>query len=506
MKRFLQALCKRIKIIAIRLVAKLPTPRQKERFFIIAKDWLSRCYYYWFFPIDKSPLTGRFLSATEQAEILLKHNDGVCITSSLRLSQEATFRHFLVLGGTGSGKSANVFIPSLLQLGGALIILDASGDLFERTSGFLSKSRRVLQLNLSHPQASEGYNPMLRVKTDGQMKRLASTLVQTSLPRSNETFWPKTAEQVLFSLIKIVKESAPLSQQNLTNVLHLLNNLSYKKNTLGFDWIAANARPEAFSIFKGAMAGTENTVNAVLAVCRTALEKLSDPELARVLSHDTLGDLREIRTTPTALFISLKETDIKYLSFIVSIIMTDLLDMAMEMGNNPPLYFLLDEWGHFYVDGFISALTTLRKRNVGVVMSAQSKSMFESQYGEADATTLMSGGVASTLILAGQNDARANQEISTLLGDRIVEYKGKTMVRPLLSPDEVFALKDQGIFLHAGHRAALLNLSPFYKNRHLSALTTLPPVQYSGRNLPDVELLNLSDKSPLNTSALIDVS
>lgn len=479
------------------IISYLPSARQKEYAWIIFKDWCKQKYSYWFDPQEKTPFTGKFLPPVEQAKLLLRNNNGVFINGRLRLNEERSTRHALILGGTGSGKSSNVYLPSLLELENPMIVLDASGDLFRKTSGHLeNKGFQVLRLNFSDPLRSEGYNPMHRANTDGQMKRLAATLINTALPKSDDSYWPQAAEQVLYTIIRILKESAPPEHQNLANVLHILNNLSHKNDTPGYVWILANASPAAFNSFKGAMAGTENTINAVLACCRTALQKISDSEIARLTSTDTLGELKRLRTKKCVLYLSLKETDIKYLSFIVSLVITELLDMAMEMPdeNTPTLYFLLDEFGHFFVDSYTNSLTTLRKRNVSVIMSAQSKSMLVSKYGAADAETIMSGGVATTFILPGQNDARANQELSTLLGNRIVEYKDKPMVRPLLSPDEIFALDNQGIFMHAGHRATLLPLYPAHLNPRLEGFTKLPPVSYLKKALPEVAFLDLSNK------------
>ena len=97
--------------------------------------------------------------------------------------------------------------------------------------------------------------------------------------------------------------------------------------------------------------------------------------------------------------------------------------------------------------------------------------MLKHQYGEADAESIITGGVASHLILPGQNNPRENQELSQLLGDRLVKYRGKEMVRPILSPDEIYSLKGKGIFLHSGYRPSLVKLHPFYKNSRLLTQT-----------------------------------
>ena len=210
-------------------------------------------------------------------------------------------------------------------------------------------------------------------------------------------------------------------------------------------------------------------------------------------ANDTIGELQGIRHRKTALFLTVNETDITYLSYLIALVIQDLFDMAMVMPGKKdlPLLILLDEFGHFKIKGFSSILTTLRKRQVGCVISIQSKSMLRHQYGAADAESILTGGVATHMILPGQANPKDNRELSELLGSTTVERRGQQIKRPILTPDEIYSLRGKGIFLHSGYRPALLKLRPFYKNPTLLTRTQVEPVSYKKRALPPVELVHL---------------
>lgn len=448
------------------------------------------------------------MTKLERCKLLSTYNDGITVNGTLKLDLDTSFRHMLLIGSTGSGKSTIVYLNMILTQNLPMIILDLSGSLYDQTSGHLRRQGyRILRLNFSDPTHSEGYNPMMRADTDSKLKRLATTIVGTALKGAKDPFWGNSAGMVLYSLMRCLKEAAPVEQQNLGNLRHLLNNLTFEPDCPTMLWAMKNVSDETLDEFTASVSGNEKVVGSILSTARTALEKLSDPGLSQMAATDSLGDLQSIRRRKTALYLTVKETEVQYLSFLLSLVLGDLFDMAMEMPGkrDRPLLFLLDEFAHMHIEGFSSVLTTLRKRNVSCVISIQSRSMLSHQYGAADAETIMNGGVGSTLVLPGQNNPRENRELSQMLGDHLVQYKDREVVRPLLTPDEIYSLKGTGVFMHAGHRPALLKLFPFYKNKKLLALTKIRPVSYQKKKLPSLSLIDLSPYKDMQDGMSLDV-
>ena len=469
----------------------------KERFFytaLVVFEVVKKVWQFLFTNVDSSPYSGRYMTKREQLKLLSENNKGIVVNGRLRLGVES-FRHFCVIGSTGSGKSSNVFLPMLFKLDDPLIILDASGSLFEQSSGFLNIRFNVLKLDFSNVKTSLAYNPLLRANTDSKRKRLASILVETSLGEGKDPFWNNSARQLIYILIRCLCEAAPAKYHNLANVRHLLNHLQPNPESPTFYWIMEHVSDELFDEFKAIILGNQKLINSVLATARTALELLSDPDIARITSSDNLGDLQKLRHGRNALFICISEVDITYLNFIVSVVLGDILDMCMVMPSDKDrnMYLLLDEFGHFKIKDFSICLATLRKRRVSVTLATQSRSMLAHKYGKQDAESIINGGCASRIILPGSTDYAENNALSQLFGSHMMRYKGKDIVRPLITPDEIFALKNEALFLHAGHRPAKLKLYPFYKDKNLLAMSKIPPVSFKETELPKVELLKLPE-------------
>jgi type IV secretory pathway TraG/TraD family ATPase VirD4 len=455
----------------------------------------------WLFSEQKKepPFKGRFMTHLEQQKLLRRSNEGFVIDGKRKLPLDKCFRHCVVIGNSGSGKSTICFVPTVLNLTTSAVVLDCSGEVFELTSGYLaSQGFTIKRVNLSDTLHSEQYNPMSRIEmTDtSSMKRLATTLVETAFSKSDgrDQFWNMSAANLIYVLIRIIKESTPEQYHNLANVRCLLNNLSSNSESATRKWVLENAHEYAYTEFKGAVSTEAKILDNILTTCRTALEKLADEDLARLTNQDTLGDLYELmRKNKTVLYLTVMESEITYYSFLLSLLLTDLFSMAMKMPKEEDysLLFLLDEFTHMKIPNFSTLITTLRKRRVGCLMCTQSKSMFTHQYSKVDAETILTGGCASFLYLPGQNNFGENEELSQSLGKKVILHDGKPLVKPVLTADEIFTLKNKGIFIHSGNRPALLKLTPFYKNPRLEHLTLLPPVSYAEHQLPDLEYLDL---------------
>ena len=62
----------------------------------------------------------------------------------------------LVVGGSGSGKSASYSIPNAYQLLGSYVFTDPKGELYDRTAGYLKQhGYEIKVLNLVKPQYSD---------------------------------------------------------------------------------------------------------------------------------------------------------------------------------------------------------------------------------------------------------------------------------------------------------------------------------------------------------------
>ncbi|MFA6089452.1 MAG: type IV secretory system conjugative DNA transfer family protein, partial [Candidatus Woesearchaeota archaeon] len=142
-----------------------------------------------------------------QGTLLSRYNHGFCLTGRRNLTRKDSFQNALIIGGTGVGKSTVVLIPSLYTTIGSKIIHDPSGELYSKSSGYLmQKGYDVKTLNFANPQNSSNYNPLTRAKTNSDIQKVASMLVETALGgKTKDPFWNTQATSLLTMLITILK-------------------------------------------------------------------------------------------------------------------------------------------------------------------------------------------------------------------------------------------------------------------------------------------------------------
>ena len=106
------------------------------------------------------------------------------------------------LDGSGSGKSASYSIPNAYQMLGSYVFTDPKGELYDRTAGYLRKNGYDIKvLNLVNPANSDGYNPLLHIRSEIDVDVIANTIVkgQKSEASGSDPYWDDMAEMLLKS-------------------------------------------------------------------------------------------------------------------------------------------------------------------------------------------------------------------------------------------------------------------------------------------------------------------
>src|SRR6185436_12201076 len=159
------------------------------------------------------------------SSLFSKGYHGFCLTGKKNLSVKLSYQNALVIGGTGTGKSSVVLIPSLFTMRSSFIVNDPSGELYSKTAGCLNQRGTDIKiLNFTDPTVSSGYNPLARAHSSSDIQKVASLLIENSMGKGKDPFWNTQAVALLAMLITILKKQEP-QFQNLYNARQLLNQL-----------------------------------------------------------------------------------------------------------------------------------------------------------------------------------------------------------------------------------------------------------------------------------------
>ena len=115
----------------------------------------------------------------EQYRILNK-NKGIILAEDNYLPVDKRGNvNVLVVGGSGSGKSASYSIPNAYQMLGSYVFTDPKGELYDKTAGYLKANGYDIKvLNLVNPENSDGYNPLMHIQSEIDVDVIANTIIK----------------------------------------------------------------------------------------------------------------------------------------------------------------------------------------------------------------------------------------------------------------------------------------------------------------------------------------
>jgi len=427
---------------------------------------------------------------------LLSHRHyGFCLTGKRNLSVKNSYQNAIVIGGTGTGKSSVVLIPSLYSMKGSFVVHDPSSELFAKSAGYLNQRGYMIKvLNFANPGNSSGYNPLVRAKNSSDIQKVASMLVENALGgKTKDPFWNIQAISLLAMLISILKTQSA-EYQNLYNARQLLNRLG--GNPESIDALFSKfANEELFTEYKSFIAYDEKVVSGVIATCKAALQVFHDESVARVTSCDNL-DLQDFRDKPTVLFIQNSVADQKYYSVLTSLFFEQFFSFVLSRfpsENEKDIFLLIDEASSLNLPTLPLAVANVRKHRSGIMLLLQDFAQVIHLYGKYDADGIKSNCFAKMYFTG--TSLETSKELEQTLGQyQYEDEKKKTVVRPLMTNDEIRTMKPKHALLVCGHYSPIMaRLKPYYKQmKYRNYSLIAPPELQTQANLESVPVLPIN--------------
>ena len=365
------------------------------------------------------------------------------------------------MDGSGSGKSASYSIPNAFQMLGSYVFTDPKGELYDKTAGYLKKNGYDIKvLNLVNPANSDGYNPLLHIRSEIDVDVIANTIVKGQKTESgSDPYWDDMAEMLLKALIYYLMATRPEEEQNLASCSELVraananggsNLLTDLMNQLPYD------HPARMN-YKSIEIAPEKTYGSILGSLQSKLGKFDSKEIAEVTSTDTI-DFDEIGSRKTAVYVISSDTHKAYdflLTIFFSQMIQQLYDFADKNGGRlrMPTYFILDEFANIgQIPDFDKKISTSRSRGISFSVILQNLDQLEAVY-EKSYETIM--GNCDTHVFLGSNSYKTVEYFSKALGEKTITRESlsvnrdkqfhrqgysdsdQVMARALMTPDEL---------------------------------------------------------------------
>jgi type IV secretion system protein VirD4 len=322
--------------------------------------------------------------------------------------------HVLVVGGTGSGKSSCIAIPTLQYWRGAVFAVDIKGELYANTNRY---RRSVKIFDPQDPENRYVYDPFIFLNESNNPAQEARAIAQAIIPLPSdikEPFWIESTQIILTGAILHYHHLKTPFIDALKKVQSL--------NPQALIKIIADSPNDKAKLCASSFVGMEGKVLAGIfaEISRGIIALVTDDEIVRALTYE---EKREI-ISPADLengsdvYIKIPEHLLRQWKNLLSLIVNQFItffERRKESSDNRPILFLLDEFPRLgKIPAITDALATLRSKKITLCIIIQSLAQLKMIYGH-DAQEVIADTCAFKAVL-GASDANTQEYFSKLVG------------------------------------------------------------------------------------------
>ncbi|HVC82166.1 MAG TPA: type IV secretory system conjugative DNA transfer family protein [Chloroflexota bacterium] len=425
---------------------------------------------------------------------------GRAASGLVALPEAEAYQNTLVVGPPGSGKSASLFISTLLEEQGrrSLVIVDPKNELIERTYAAVGRRHDVAILNFLDPTVSIAYNPLSQV-TDALSAHFFADAWVRNTGTSTEDFWNDTAKQLIAAAA--LHLNTVLAQEGgatLNDLALFLTGQEPEAIVQAFhDSPSAEARRMGEHFLKS-MQQNPRLLGSIFTGLPLRFQIIADWRVQAVTGSNELDFARLVDplSRPLALYVALDHTMAHLLTPLSACFFTQLFTSLMGIAYRQPskelprpVLCLIDEFGNVgAIPQMQRWLSTIRGARMGCVLAVQDLAQVSATYGRDHRQVIVTA-CTTRVGLAGMvaNDAQWFSEqtgVATVVtrsagtsrkrGEALAQSGNEGVSessQPLLTPGEVTRMgKDQLLVLAGNRQPVLLRQRRWYQDRRLKRL------------------------------------
>lgn len=343
-------------------------------------------------------------------------------------------KNILVIGGSGTGKSACYIKPNIMQMLGSYVITDPKGELYRETSKFLEANGynvKVLDL-VDDPEFSDRYNPIAHVRDHADVDIIAHTIVNSGENKGGaaDPFWNNTATMLLKACIYYVMSALPEEEQNLSSCLNIVRQGGADESI--FDKLFVDElRPEhpGRKEYEGIRVGADKTKQSIAISLVSKLTHFDTPNMQKLTTSNSI-DFEELGNKKTALYV-ITPADHSTYDYILTIFFSQMLQALYSQANKNggtlknQVYFLLDEFANIgQIPDFNKKLSTTRSLGMSMSIVVQSLDQLEGLYKDTYENII---GNCDTQLFLGSQAIKTCEYINKSLGQKTIKVQNRSI-------------------------------------------------------------------------------
>ncbi|MEG2310692.1 MAG: type IV secretory system conjugative DNA transfer family protein [Clostridia bacterium] len=378
-----------------------------------------------------------FAKLSDGSEVLNKKNGFILSKShylGTDLKKVKVNKNILVVGGSGTGKTACYIKPNILQCLGSYVITDPKGELYRETSGFLkANGYNVRAFNLVNPSYSDRYNPLAHIIDHVSVDIIAHAIVMGGSKddgKAADPFWDNTAIMLLKACIYYVISVLPKEEQNLSSCLNIVRQGGADEAI--FDKLFIDElRPQhpGRKEYESIRVGADKTKQSIAIALTSKLSAFDTPPMQRITTSNNI-EFDELGNNKTALFVITSAADSTY-DYISTIFFSQMLQKMYVQADknggklNNQVYFLLDEFANIgQIQDFNKKLSTTRSLGISISIIVQSLDQLESLYKDNYENII---GNCDTHVFLGSQSLKTCEYFSKSLGEKTISYRSRAV-------------------------------------------------------------------------------
>ena len=371
------------------------------------------------------------------------------LSQSLALSLNAKSHrrnlNVLIVGGSGAGKTRFYAKPNIMQCNTSFVIADPKGEMLRATAPLLlQRGYDVKVFNLINPSDSDGYNPFTYIRTDEDVVKLISNLIQNTTPKNaqqSDPFWEKSEIALDTALMLYLLHEAPPEEQNFETMMFMIENASAMEEDETFQSpvdVLFEALEEKYpehiavkqwKIFKQA---SGKTAKSILISAAVRLAAFNLPEIAKMTSYDNL-DIGSLGEKKKAIFCVIPDNDNSF-NYLVGMLYTQAFQELYyradhKHGGELPIHvhFVMDEFANVALpDNFERVLATMRSRRISVSIIIQNMAQLKALFKDSWESVV---GNCDTFLYLGGNEQSTHEYISKMLGKETIDTRTRGITK-----------------------------------------------------------------------------
>lgn len=331
----------------------------------------------------------------------------------------------LVVGGSGTGKTSTVVVPNLRQAVGSYIVSDPKGMLYKKYRRYLSrKGYEVYNIDLTHPESSSRYNPLMFIRTTQDILNIASVITneKASLGTKADPFWDSMTIIMLSAIIGYMLETNYMPF-NFSGILRLVREGERTGDDSKDSRLSRRFRdlrrkdPYSWACeqFTDVDQAPDKTYDCIRATLTSKLSRLDTRELQAMMSGNDFS-FASIGSTRTAVFVTVSDTD-RSMDCLANIFFTQAMQQLCRAADeiksgrlHVPVRFILDDFAtNCRIEEFPRMISSIRSRGISVMLLIQSEAQLYQSY-EADRMTIIAN--CDTYVYLGGNDYNTAEAVA----------------------------------------------------------------------------------------------